>query len=391
MSLSIIIPSRNSANLTACVSAIRRMGETCRIIVIDDGLETRPDGCEYIPGVSPFVFSRNVNLGIQAAGDDDVCLVNDDTLLATPHGFTELQRIAQERPEYGLIAASTNHAGNLRQMNRPTTTGFVDEPEYLCFVCVFIPRRTIDAVGLLDERFASGYGWEDRDMSRRVLNAGLKLGISLDVFVDHMQLRSTYRTQPGIEAAMKANEQIYREKWENNSDGKRKMHDSVMAWVGRKVQQYALNDPAFKVLEVGSRDVNGTVRPLFSGVCSYAGLDMQAGPGVDVVANSHLLSTDAIKSIEPPYDVVVSTEMLEHDAAFWRSLQGMGKVLKPGGYLLLTARGNGFPKHDYPHDMYRFTTESFRFLIEDVAQCDVLEVIEDPGPPGVFGLGRRRI
>jgi SAM-dependent methyltransferase len=166
------------------------------------------------------------------------------------------------------------------------------------------------------------------------------------------------------------------------------MHESVMTWVDQKVARYGLNDPDFRVLEVGSLDVNGSVRPLFSNVRSYTGLDQQAGRGVDVVANAHQLP--AIKGLKPPYDVVISTEMLEHDPAFWRSLLGMSHALRPGGYLLLTARGNGFPKHDYPHDMYRFTTESFRFLLDNVAQCDALEVIDDPGPRGVFGFGRRR-
>lgn len=215
MSLSVVIPSRNSVSLTACVSQIRKMGETCRIIAVDDGLDNPPTGCTYVPGFKPFVFARNVNAGLFAAGYDDCVVANDDTLLATPRGFTELQRLSWEKPGYGLISATTNHAGNLRQMHRPTTTGFVDEPEYLCFVCVFIPRRTIDAVGLLDPRFTS-YGYDDYDFSRRVLNAGLKLGISLDVFVDHMQLPSTYRTQPDIEAQMRANEKIYLDKWGNS-------------------------------------------------------------------------------------------------------------------------------------------------------------------------------
>ena len=39
MSYSIIIPSRNIANLTKCVSTLRGMGETCRVIVVDDGIE----------------------------------------------------------------------------------------------------------------------------------------------------------------------------------------------------------------------------------------------------------------------------------------------------------------------------------------------------------------
>jgi hypothetical protein len=69
----------------------------------------------------------------------------------------------------------------------------------------------------------------------------------------------------------------------------------------------------------------------------------------------------------------------------------MGEVLKPGGLLLITARGNGFWVHGYPHDYYRFLPESFTCLLH-YAGCDALEVTEDwfPGHTGVFGLGRKR-
>ena len=81
--------------------------------------------------------------------------------------------------------------------------------------------------------------------------------------------------------------------------------------------------------------------------------------------------------------------MLEHDVAFWRSVEQMGQVLKAGGYLILTARGNGFPLHEYPHDCYRFLPTSFRYLLGEVAGCTVLDVSEDPEVPGCFGIGRK--
>ena len=34
-----------------------------------------------LEGVKPFIFARNCNLGIRAAGSDDVVLLNDDALL----------------------------------------------------------------------------------------------------------------------------------------------------------------------------------------------------------------------------------------------------------------------------------------------------------------------
>jgi GT2 family glycosyltransferase len=67
-----------------------------------------------------------------------------------------------------------------------------DESRMVCFVCVFVPRRTLEAVGLLDEQFV-GYGCDDDDYCLRVRKAGLKIGIFDGCFVDHSTLKSTYR------------------------------------------------------------------------------------------------------------------------------------------------------------------------------------------------------
>lgn len=129
-------------------------------------------------------------------------------------------------------------------------------------------------------------------------------------------------------------------------------------------------------LEVGSLDVNGSVRDLFDG--PYVGVDARPGPGVDAVMDGHGLSFTA-----ESFDVVVSTEMLEHDQAFWLSLAEMGRVLRPGGHLLLTTRGNGFGRHEYPADYWRFMPDAGPLLAK-LAGCAPLSVEEDPEVPGIF-------
>ena len=157
------------------------------------------------------------------------------------------------------------------------------------------------------------------------------------------------------------------------------MHESVLKYVGEKVMQRQLQEKS--VLEVGS--YNGypkTVREMFKG--SYTGVDMREGSNVDRVMNAHQLEV----SWDESFDVVISTEMLEHDDMFWLSVAEMGRVLKQGGYLILTARGNGYPKHEHPSDYYRFMPASFEMLFS-LAGCKPLEIIEDPEVSGVFGLG----
>lgn len=159
------------------------------------------------------------------------------------------------------------------------------------------------------------------------------------------------------------------------------MHPSVLAWVDRTASAYRLTKDS--VLECGSRNYNGSVRGLFHG--PYVGLDMQPGPDVDVVA-----SAAAIPFPDAHFDTVVSTEMLEHDPAFWLSLPEMARVLRRGGRLLLTTRGIGFPYHEYPGDYWRFTEDSIKLLF-DLAGLETVSLEPDPYPdhPGVFGHARK--
>jgi GT2 family glycosyltransferase len=217
MSFSVIIPSRNAANLVPCVRAVREHEPTAPIIVVDDGVDwtavplySKARIQTFIPGVQPFVFARACNSGIKAC-EGDVILLNDDALLETPFGFHGLEAASQAHPEFGVISVVTNVVGNLAQQAKDI--GLREEPRTLAFVCVYIPRATINRIGLLDERYVR-YGYDDNDYCRRVRDAGLKLGIFDDCFVDHSSLHSTFRGSPrNIAADLAAGREIYCGKW----------------------------------------------------------------------------------------------------------------------------------------------------------------------------------
>ena len=216
MSFSIIIPSKTDANLGTCVSAIRDAGEKSEIIVLDDFEgQTRMLPPEYEPidwiiGEKPFIFARNINMGIRSC-HDDVILLNDDALLNTPMGFTAMHSVLRRNPDIGVLSATTNIVGNPAQ-HYQESGGLRYEARTLAFVCVMISRRAIELVGLLDEAFTA-YGWEDNDYCRRVREAGLKLGIFDGCFVDHGSLQSTFRGHPRAFGNIQAGAEIYRSKW----------------------------------------------------------------------------------------------------------------------------------------------------------------------------------
>jgi GT2 family glycosyltransferase len=226
MTLSVIIPSRNTDNLVACVSAVRKHEPSVRIVVVDDGLDLRRlavagqcwacsnDPLRIVEGVKPFIYARNCNLGIGAAGGSDVVLLNDDALLRTPLGLSAMQ--CSCRPEYGVVGATCNNVGNRNQW--PQRIGLREDPRMVCFTAVLIPRRTIDAVGLLDERFV-GYGCDDDDYCLRVRKAGLKIGIHDGCYVDHGSLVSTFRGGAAAGGDFGPNLELFKQKWGHDNWG----------------------------------------------------------------------------------------------------------------------------------------------------------------------------
>lgn len=99
-------------------------------------------------------------------------------------------------------------------------------------------------------------------------------------------------------------------------------------------------DEAKRVLDVGSRDVNGNNRWLFPRNVEYVGLDGVAGENVDVVCSAH-----EMKFPDSSFDFVISTEMLEHDSFAEKSVAQMIRVLRPGGHMLITCATTGRPVH----------------------------------------------
>lgn len=100
-----------------------------------------------------------------------------------------------------------------------------------------------------------------------------------------------------------------------------------------------------RVLEVGSRYINGTVRTLFDG-CNYIGLDLSSGPCVDDVCHVADLALYKWPGENPiRFDTIISCEALEHDKRWRESLLAMWSLLVPGGMLIITAGGTGRPEH----------------------------------------------
>jgi hypothetical protein len=133
---------------------------------------------------------------------------------------------------------------------------------------------------------------------------------------------------------------------------------------------------AVTTIDLGSADVNGTYRPIFSHPkVRYLGADLAPGPGVD------LLMDDPYRVPLPDAsaDIVLSGQMLEHCEFFWLAFQEMMRILKPDGLLFLIAPSGG-PIHRYPVDCYRFYPDAYRALAK-YANCRLIDVWHDDRGP----------
>lgn len=153
------------------------------------------------------------------------------------------------------------------------------------------------------------------------------------------------------------------------------MHASVIAYVARELPLIA----GPRVCELGSYDVNGSVRPQVAVLkpSEYVGVDLRAGPGVDRVCD---VCCGGMADRYGAFDIVIATETLEHVQSWPLFIRAMKRLARPGGHLILTARSPGFPPHDFPGDYWRFTEANMRAAFGDCAA----DVTTDAETPGVF-------
>lgn len=141
--------------------------------------------------------------------------------------------------------------------------------------------------------------------------------------------------------------------------------------------------PSFEVVvELGSQDVNGSLRDHCPPGARYVGLDMEPGPGVDSVVEPGAALPFADESV----DVVVSTSAFEHDAFFWETFLELARVIRPGGLVYIDAPSNN-DFHRYPLDCWRFYPDAGIALAKwAVARGVPIELVESfvakPGESG---------
>ncbi|HLC94538.1 MAG TPA: methyltransferase domain-containing protein [Patescibacteria group bacterium] len=147
-------------------------------------------------------------------------------------------------------------------------------------------------------------------------------------------------------------------------------------WVAKNLSEKEIKGK--KIIEVGSYDVNGSLRYIIELLKpkEYIGVDIERGSGVDIICSAEKLIERFGKN---SFDVVISTCVLEHVRDWKTSVSNIKNVCRENGVIIIIVPSQwGF--HPYPQDYWRFSRKDMQKIFQD---CDIQELDEDINVPSL--------
>jgi SAM-dependent methyltransferase len=127
------------------------------------------------------------------------------------------------------------------------------------------------------------------------------------------------------------------------------MHSTCLKYGKLFFNSYLKNVQNPIIVDIGSQNINGSLRDIAPSNSTYVGLDFAPGNGVDIV-----LKDPYSFPLEDSYaDAVVASSCFEHSQFFWLTFLESLRILKPDGVLYINVPSNG-AYHRYPTDNWRF-------------------------------------
>lgn len=130
------------------------------------------------------------------------------------------------------------------------------------------------------------------------------------------------------------------------------MHQEAFEGIKNLIKKYNVTNQYDRALDIGGQNVNGTVHTLLK-VNRWDVLDIYPGPGVTIVADG---TTWRKPPEDPGYELVISTETLEHVKNWQGILHTVSDSLIPGGVFLGSWASTGRVPHTSTGD--EWTPES---------------------------------
>jgi GT2 family glycosyltransferase/glycosyltransferase involved in cell wall biosynthesis len=172
-------------------------------------------------------FAAAVNQGLEQTRGDVLVIMNNDTVV--PNAWQVPMIRHAQRPDVGLVVATTNLSGNESRVivdysdfeemerfaatRRRTFDGRSFDIRVAAMYCMAMRREVYELVGSLDEGFGIGL-FEDDDYSYRARLEGLRVICAEDAFVHHAG-RAAFGKLPGeeLQALWDENQRRFEEKW----------------------------------------------------------------------------------------------------------------------------------------------------------------------------------
>tara|TARA_B100000989_G_C19453912_1_gene433071 strand:- start:167 stop:901 length:735 start_codon:yes stop_codon:yes gene_type:complete len=108
------------------------------------------------------------------------------------------------------------------------------------------------------------------------------------------------------------------------------------------------------ILELGSYDVNGSIRTIFDNTSKYVGLDLIKGPGVDIVYDGKNIP------INQEFDLCISCECFEHNPNYFENFIKMIELAKQDGLVVFTCASIGRREHGTTDSNFRSSPGSMK-------------------------------
>lgn len=156
-------------------------------------------GLRLIKNSKNFGFAKGNNIGMKLAKGQDVLLLNNDTVVP-PHWLVRMHEHSKLISDLGILGPSTNTETNqvlpgafyhsvkefysFNEIVEKKHRGEWQKVRKISGLCMYLPRNTLDEVGLLDESYGIGY-FEDDDLCLRAHDRGLRTVWAKDIYVHH--------------------------------------------------------------------------------------------------------------------------------------------------------------------------------------------------------------
>jgi len=137
------------------------------------------------------------------------------------------------------------------------------------------------------------------------------------------------------------------------------MHPDSLILMNLFKSKYLSEFEGATILDVGSIDINGTYREIFTGF-EYTGMDIVPGDNVDIVGYENL----------SVYDVLISGQVMEHVKHPWDWLKSLKQYFQ---YFICIISPNTSSEHRHPIDCYRFFPDGMEALFE-YADIEIVEI-----------------